>query len=174
MNAKDNAIDLPGLKPWDLIDIDLPTEEFSADVIPEADKYDISMYDIYAGAQVDMPQGGEQAQGKVLCRVTDDMGNLKGQYHPNLLVNTSGYRVEFPDDGSEEYSANLIADKCFALVNDEGCEHLLLDEVMMHRTTDAALTMENCWFLSANGQKQIHPTNKGWQLLVCWKDGTSS
>ena len=44
----------------------------------------------------------------------------------------------------------------------------------MHRTTDAALTMVNCWILPVNEQKRMCPTTKGWQLLVRWKDVTSS
>ena len=84
------------------------------------------------------------------------------------------YRIEFSDDSSEEYAANLIAENMFAQVNDKGHEHLLLDEIVMNRTTDAALTTENCWISSANGQRRMHPTTERWQLLVCWKDGTSS
>ena len=51
MNVKDKAVDLTGLKPWDLIDIDFSAEGFSADVIPEAGKYDVSTYDKYVGAK---------------------------------------------------------------------------------------------------------------------------
>ena len=50
MNIKDKAVDLTGLKPWDLIDIDFPAQELSADVIPEADEFDVSTYDKYVGA----------------------------------------------------------------------------------------------------------------------------
>ena len=82
MDIKDKAVDLTGLKPWDLIDIDYAAEEFSADVIPEAGEFDVSTYDKYVGARVDMSRGGEKAKGKVVCRVTDEMGHLKGHYHP--------------------------------------------------------------------------------------------
>ena len=44
----------------------------------------------------------------------------------------------------------------------------------MHMATDAALTMKTCWISLVNGQKSMCPTTKGWQLLVRWKDGTSS
>ena len=64
MNVKDKVIDLSGLKPWDLINIDLPVEEFSSGVIPEADDYDGSMFNKHVGAHVDMPQGGEKSTVK--------------------------------------------------------------------------------------------------------------
>ena len=60
------------------------------------------------------------------------MGHLKGRYRPNPLVETSEYCVEFPDSGSEEYAANLIAENIFAQVDDEGREHLLLDDIVNH------------------------------------------
>lgn len=41
-NVNGKAIDLSGLKPWDLIDIDFPTDKYSSDVVAEADDYDVS------------------------------------------------------------------------------------------------------------------------------------
>ena len=74
----------------------------------------------------------------------------------------------------EEFPANLIVENIFVQDDGEGHELFLLDEIVMHRTTDAALTMENCWISLVNGQKRMRPTTKGWQLLVRWKDGTLS
>ena len=102
------------------------------------------------------------------------MGHLKGRYNPNPIIDTSEYRVEFVDGSWEEYATNFIAENIFVHVDDEGHEHLLLDEIVVHKTTDAALTMENCWISSSNGQQRMCPTTKGWQLLVRWKDVTSS
>ena len=62
VNFKDKDVDLTGLKPWDLIDIDFPTQEFSADAIPEADEFDVFIYDKYVGARVDMSRGGDQGR----------------------------------------------------------------------------------------------------------------
>ena len=42
INIKDKAADLACLKPWDLIDIDFVAQEFSADIIPEAEEFDVS------------------------------------------------------------------------------------------------------------------------------------
>ena len=89
------------------------------------------------------------------------MGHLKGHYNPNPLIDTSEYRVEFADGSTEEYAANLIAENIFAQVDNKGREHLLLDEIITHRTTDAALTMENCWIPLANGRKRMRLTTKG-------------
>ena len=38
-----------------------------------------STYDKYVGTQVDMTRGVDKAQGTVVCRVTDNMGHLKGR-----------------------------------------------------------------------------------------------
>ena len=66
-NAMDKVINLSRLKPWDLIDIDFSAKEFNADVIPEADKYDVSTHDKYVGAKVDMPRGGEKPRVKMFA-----------------------------------------------------------------------------------------------------------
>ena len=60
-----------------------------------------------------MSLGGEKVKGKVVCRVTDEMGHLKGHYNPNPLVDISEYRVEFEDGSTEEYATNLIAENNF-------------------------------------------------------------
>ena len=65
MHIKDKDVDLTGLKFWDLIDIGYAAEEFSANVIPEADEFDVSTYDKYVGARVDMSRGGEKPRAKL-------------------------------------------------------------------------------------------------------------
>lgn len=108
------------------------------------------------------PGAVKKPKGKVVCRVTNEMGHLKLRYNPNPIIDTSEYCVEFGGGSTEEYAADLIADNIFAQADDKGRDHLLLDEMLVvHRTTDVALTMENCWLSSANGQKRMRPTTKG-------------
>jgi len=48
-----------------------------------------------------------------------------------------------------------------------------LSEIQDHLKDGAALTEEDAWnYRGAN--KTRKPTTKGWQLLVAWKDGSSS
>ena len=50
----------------------------------------------------------------------------------------------------------------------------MVDEIVGHRKTKAALTRENCWLPSKNGQQRMRRTTKGWMFLVQWKDGSSN
>ena len=72
--------------------------------------------------------------------VMDDMRHLKSCYYPFYLF-TSEFRVEFPDCSSKEYWANVIAEEIFTQVGSERRVHLLLDEIVMYRTTDASHTL---------------------------------
>ena len=50
---------------------------------------DIPNYDEYVGAEVMLPKDGEHMQtAKVVRRVRDDMGMLKGSYNQNPILDT--------------------------------------------------------------------------------------
>ena len=68
----------------------------------------------------------------------DDIRHLKGPYYPEPLVHISEFCVEIPDGSFKEYSANVLAEKTITQFDDGMRVHLLLYEIGIHRTTDAA------------------------------------
>ena len=71
-------------------------------------------------------------------------------------------------------SANVIAESLFAQVDSEGHQHVFLDEILDHRTNGNAVSLDDAFITTSSGRKSRRMTTKGWELLVSWKDGTTS
>jgi hypothetical protein len=92
--------------------------------------------------------------------------------NPNPILDTRLYEVRFNDGSTQEYMANTIAENLYSQIDPEGNEYLLLDEVMDHRSNADAVTKENMYLDVAKRKPQR--TTKGWELLVQWKDKSST
>ena len=111
------------------------------------------------GAAIEMNRGGEVVCGHVIDCLHDDAGNLVGKHHPNPLVNTSKYSVEYEDGSREELASNIIAEAIFAKVDDEGREYLLLDSIINHKWDESvALNESNGFDFKPNGTKVAKKT----------------
>ncbi len=156
--------------------LDAPDEEFSFDIgQPEEDTHDVETYDEMVGAAIEVNRGGEAVRGHVIGRTHDDAGNLVGKHHPNPLVNTSKYSVEYEDGSKEELSSNIIAEAIFAKVDDEGREYLLLDSIIDHKRDESvALNESNGFNVKSNGTRVAKQTTQGWKFLLRWKDNSEN
>ena len=136
---------------------------------------DFDDYDSFIQTEVLLPQQGEHMQAaRVLRRSKDNKGNLIGSFHENPILNTRVYDVLFPDGSCEQYAANQIAENIYSQVDDEGKRYLMIAEIIDHRTNIEALSSDQGFVTSNNGNKTRIKTTKGWELLVQWKDGTES
>jgi hypothetical protein len=71
------------------------------------------------------------------------------------------------EDGTiAEYTANVIAESLDAKIDPDGKVKRIFVEITDHRSDDKAVRREN--------HDGITPTTQGWQLLVEWRDGTTS
>ena len=70
--------------------------------------------------------------------------------------------------------ANKLAVNIYSQLDDEGREHLKFKNIIDHRKNGSALNMENGFIHLKNGQKKCKPTTRGWQVLVEWKDDTTT
>ena len=152
---KDLKIDLTNVPAWSILNDALTAEVVDNVVILEADDVDVQTFDKLVGAGVSIVRGGERTKGVVKRRAQDEYGNLKGMSNSNPLLDLSEYFVEFEDGSSDHYTADIIAESIFSQVDEEGREHLLVDEIMGHRKTDAALTRDNYWLPSKNRQQRM-------------------
>jgi hypothetical protein len=80
--------------------------------------------------------------------------------------------VRFEDGSSKEYAANTIAENLYSQVDPKGNEFLLLDEIVEFRKKDNAIHREDMFLDEA--KRQPRRTTIGWDLLIQWKDGTTS
>ena len=62
----------------------------------------------------------------------------------------------------------------FAQVDEEGNRYVLFDEIVDHRTDGAEIKLDEQYITSSNGTSRRIETTKGWEILVGWKDGSTT
>ena len=97
-----------------------------------------------------------------------------GTAHDNPLLDTRMYEVEYVDGKKVALSANHIAENLFAQVDDEGNRHVLMHEIIDHRTNGQEVKQQDAFLTTKMGTKWLRETTKGWELLVEWKDGSTT
>lgn len=108
-------------------------------------------------------------------RKRDNKGNLTGRAHPSPILDTRVFEVEFSDGHVAEYATNVIAENMFAMVDDEGYETTILKEIIGHKCdASQAVTQQEAWITSHNGNRVPHYTTKGWTLCMLWADHSTS
>ena len=61
----------------------------------------------------------------------------------------------------------------FSQIDSEGRQHQLLQEITDHRKDASAITADDGFMVSRNGNQVPKKTTRGWELLVTWKGGLS-
>ena len=89
-------------------------------------------------------------------------------------MDTRLYEVEYTDGHKASLVANTIAMNMFAQVDEEGHRHVLFDEIIDHRTDGTEIKQDNAFIISPNGGRRRQETTKGWEILIQWKDGSST
>ena len=74
----------------------------------------------------------ELERAKVICHLSDENGNIIGDYNEKVNLNTIMYEVEFLDGTRAPYAANKIAQEIYSEVDFEGRQDLILDEIIDH------------------------------------------
>jgi hypothetical protein len=70
--------------------------------------------------------------------------------------------------------ANTIAENIYTQVDAEGRHFVLLNEIVDHQLTSEAVQLQDGFIVMPNGRKMPKRTTKGWELLIEWKDGSTS
>jgi hypothetical protein len=112
--------------------------------------------------------------GKVIKRACGEDGNPIGKRNANPILDTREYEVEMPDGSVAEYAANVIAENLYSQVDSEGRQFLILSEITDHSKDASAISKDQGFQRSHNGNEVRRKTTKGWKLCVEWKDGTST
>ncbi len=167
MTADENAVDTPTYHPYA---DDTNGEEPR---VPDSDDVDYDAFDKYLSAKVYLPKGDELSYGTVLRRKRTREGELVGKSNINPLLDTAVYDVEFDDGHIQSYSANIIAENLYSQVDEEGRHHLVLGEIIDHKS-DATAVPDSDQYVTVNGTQKIRKTTRGWWLCVQWKDGSTS
>jgi hypothetical protein len=94
------------------------------------DENDVDTYDLYVGANMRGPIGGEILSGKVVWRKRDLDGTVRGGANDNSMLDTITYEIEFPDGCSDEYTANVIAENMYAQCDTEVRKYNLMEGII--------------------------------------------
>jgi hypothetical protein len=130
-------------------------------------------YDRMINTELMLLQNGEYQPIIVIGRTVGPSGRPEGQYHEDLAMNSMTYDVQFPHGDVKEYAANIIAKNLLNQINDKGFSTTMVQSVVDHRKTDAAVNKDDMYTVSHNGTKRIRQTTCDWQLLVVkWKDSS--
>jgi hypothetical protein len=136
----------------------------------EIDEYVEESYDNLLTTQQLLPHNDSMQPAHVIQRKRDELGNQFGLANDNPSHDTRTYEVQFSDGTIQEYAANIIAKSIFSLVDHEGKEYILLQDIIDHANKDDALCNDDA---EIPGTPHTHRTTWGWDLLVSWRDGSS-
>ena len=162
--------DVPGWDPTagDEPNDNVPLAEAEDDIDPE-------VYDEYVGAKVILNDADGRANlATVVRRSTDHTGRPIGKRHHVTAFDTREFDIELEDGTQERILANRIAANIYSQVDDEGREHVQFSDIIDHRKDGTALTMENGYIEISEGHRKPKKTTRGWQVLVEWKDGSTT
>ena len=138
--------------------------------LPEEDDIDIDAYDKLIGSQIMLDDG---LKATVKRRMTNFDGTPIGRAHVNPLLDTRQYEVELEDGTTDAYFANIITENLYSQCDSEGRELLSFKEICDHRKNKRAISIENGYDISKNGNRTPKRTTVGWELLVEWRDGST-
>ncbi|KAI2511584.1 Reverse transcriptase (RNA-dependent DNA polymerase) [Fragilaria crotonensis] len=139
----------------------------------DADEYTPEAFDKYLTAEIVTDRGRELLCGTVKSRKRDSDGKPIGSANPNSLLDTREYFICFEDGTEETYTANLIAECLYSLIDGQGRQLQVMNEIIDHDKGQNALSKEDSYYSSKAGPKPKR-TMRGWRLLVEWNDGSSS
>jgi hypothetical protein len=77
------------------------------------------------------------------------------------MLDTNIYEIEFPDGCSDEYTANVIAEKMYAQCDIEGRQCNLMEGIVHHKTDGDAVEGADM-YLKHESSKEVRKTTKGW------------
>jgi hypothetical protein len=157
-----------------MLDMDTPTYVMYEDEdkgvysqVPDFVEVSHNTYDCYVGAELELSIGDKVMSGKVKQRKRELDCCRKGTEHPNPILDTRTYEVEFLDGQIPEYSVNVIAENMYTQCNTEGNQYLLLNESTDWRKDDStAVTCDDMYVYSHNNNQHYQNTTKGWKLCA--------
>jgi hypothetical protein len=133
-------------------------------------KDEVDTYAQYVGDHVRVPIGYDIRSGKVVWHKRELNGTVRGRANTNSTLDIRTYEIEFPHSQSDEYTANVIADKMYAQCDTDGRQYNLLEGIIDHKTDGHAV--DHAYVYSKHGRNtKVRKTTKGWHFCVEWKDG---
>ena len=144
--------------------------------IPESDEHTPDVLDdTYVDKEIALPRDGDGPEfARVTKRIRDNNGMPVGVANVNPYLDTRIYEVEFIDGHKASLAANTIAECMWSQIDEEGNRHVLFDSIIDHRTNGREIKKKDAFIISPNGGKRRIETTKGHEILLQWKDGSTT
>ena len=130
--------------------------------------------DTYLNMELTLPHKESRTWAKVTKRLRDADGLPIGTANENPILDSRVYEVEYSDGHKTSLAANLIAENMLSQVDDEGNRFQLLSDIIDHRKNGTEVTQQDAFVTTRTGTKRRRETTKGWEILVEWKDGSTT
>jgi hypothetical protein len=106
-------------------------------VMLEANDLPPEFPDGYILARVLLPKEGSFIKGLVIACMHESDGTTRDTANSNPILDSCVYKVQFSDGYTVEYAVNVIAEAIYVQVDEEGHEHLILDEIIKYHNDTA-------------------------------------
>lgn len=161
------------IPPGDFFDEDELVDPIEPDAraVPEQDDFTPEAYDEYLAATIALPHGGEPSKATVISRRHGADGNPIGRRNNNPLLDTREYEVQFADGSIDTFTANVIAENLYSQVDAEGLAFSVMKEIVDHRKNGHAISIDDGFHISHNGNKTKKRTTAGWEMCLSMTDG---
>ena len=147
----------------------------SDDVMEADDVTPDTLDDTYLNMELALPRDGDGPElARVAKRLRDKDGIPIDTANDNPILDSRIYEVEYPDGHQVALAANTIAANMIAQVDDEGHRTLLLQDVVNHRVNGREVKKADAFITSRNGGRRRRETRRGWEILIQWKDGSTT
>ena len=82
------------------------------------------------------------------------------------------YEVQFDDEHTDYYAANIIAENIYEQLDDEGNKFKLIKEIIEHKQ-DSMVIPKGAGTFTLKGRTHQKKTTREWFLCILWKDGST-
>jgi hypothetical protein len=143
----------------DNFDLDPLDDEFDR---KETEDYSTKETDTFLNFNVALPSGDTFIKWWVARRKLAPDGTPLGLADRNPILDT------------REYQVNLIKENLYSQVDKEGYKNLFLNSILEHKKDGKAVAKDDQYSRSYNKNMVRQITTKGWELLVQWKNSSTS
>ena len=134
------------------------------------------MYDnAYLRMELALPRDGDVPEfARVNKCLKDTNGFPIGTVNRNPVLDTQMYDVQYQYGYKASLTANTIAQNIFAQVDEDGNRHVLFDEIIDHCSDGNEVKQQDTFIATSSSTNIPKDTTRGWDILVQWKDGSTT
>ena len=122
-----------------------------------------------------LPRNGDHSEfAKVTKRLKDANELPIGTANQNPILDTRMYEVEYQDGHKASMTENSIVKILFAQVNEEGNRHVPFNYIVNHNMDGKDMKQQDAFVTTKSGSQLRQETTQGWEILVQWKDGSTT